>query len=209
MRRQFTVTVGSRLFRGLFAALLVFFALAYASPAFAGCTPPETTITAGPSGYVASASASFSFTSDCIFATFQCSLDGSTFATCTSPASYTVANGSHTFRVRAIYGKHVDGSPASRTWTADTIVPNTTITAAPSSPTANATLTFSFTATETVSRFDCSLDAASWFTCSSPQSVGPVSDGVHEFRVRAVDLAGNTDASPAFSDVLVDAESCQ
>jgi hypothetical protein len=87
--------------------------------------PPDTTITAGPSGAVASASASFSFTTSEAGATFACSLDNGSFTSCVTPKSYSsLADGSHTFRVRAIDSAgNVDPTPASRTWTADTSKP--------------------------------------------------------------------------------------
>jgi hypothetical protein len=80
--------------------------------------PPNTNITAGPSGTVSNSSASFSFGSD-KSATYECSLNGSAFAPCTSPKSYSdLADGQHTFRVRAEdTAGSVDQSPASRTWT--------------------------------------------------------------------------------------------
>src|SRR5262249_50402474 len=65
-------------------------------------SPPDTSISTGPSGNVASSSASISFTSTEVGATFECRLDGSSFASCTSPKAYTgLADGSHTFDVRA------------------------------------------------------------------------------------------------------------
>ncbi|HKH20709.1 MAG TPA: Ig-like domain-containing protein, partial [Gammaproteobacteria bacterium] len=63
---------------------------------------PDTTITVGPSGTVASAAASFSFTATEAGSIFACSLDGAAFSACSSPQNYTnLANGSHTFQVRA------------------------------------------------------------------------------------------------------------
>lgn len=189
------------------------FGLGFASPAEAfTCLrneTPNTFIDSGPSGTVASTTATFGFSASCTPVTYQCKLDGGAYASCTTPKTYTgLSQGSHTFSVRAANGGLVDLSPATRTWTVDTVVPNTTITSSPPSPTSNATLQFSFTATEAVLRFDCSLDAATWSTCVSPASM-TAADGLHEFRVRAVDFAGNTDATPAFVDVLVNAEVCQ
>ncbi len=88
-------------------------------------TPPNTTITSGPSGVTRSTSASFRFSSSEAGSRFQCSLDGSAFASCSSPKGYAdLKNGRHTFRVRAIdQAGNVDASPASRTWTVDTIKP--------------------------------------------------------------------------------------
>jgi hypothetical protein len=44
----------------------------------------------------------FSFSADTAGATFECKLDKGAFAPCTSPASYKVKPGSHTFSVRAL-----------------------------------------------------------------------------------------------------------
>jgi Bacterial Ig-like domain/RTX calcium-binding nonapeptide repeat (4 copies) len=93
-------------------------------------TPPETTIASGPSGYVKSTSASFSFLSSESGSTFQCSRDGSTFSACTSPKSYPgpLSQGSHTFRVRAIdKAGNIDATPASRSWFVDNVDPKGTI----------------------------------------------------------------------------------
>jgi hypothetical protein len=92
-------------------------------------TPPDTTIDSGPSGYVKSTCASFSFSSSEADSNFKCRLDGSTFATCTSLQSYSsLSQGSHTFRVKAIdKDANVDASPASRSWFVDTKVPTGTI----------------------------------------------------------------------------------
>ena len=81
--------------------------------------PPDTIIDSGPTGTVATSSASFSFHASQTGSTFACRLDGGSFATCSSPATYTnLANGPHTFEVRATDpAGNTDGSPASRGWT--------------------------------------------------------------------------------------------
>lgn len=80
-------------------------------------TPPETTITSGPSDSTSSTSASFSFTSS-EPGSFQCSLDGAGFTACSSPKTYTaLSDGQHTFEVRAIdRAGNVDPTPARREW---------------------------------------------------------------------------------------------
>ena len=85
--------------------------------------PPDTTITSGPSEPTSSDSARLWFSSDQRGVLFECSLDGATFAPCTSQVAEDYADlpdGSHTFEVRAVdmAGK-ADPSPASRTWTVD------------------------------------------------------------------------------------------
>lgn len=49
-------------------------------------------------------------------ASFQCSLDGSDFAACTSPYTVKVKKGNHIFKVRAIDGAGNVGSYASDQW---------------------------------------------------------------------------------------------
>lgn len=85
-------------------------------------TPPETTITSGPSGTVNSSTATFAFSSSESGSTFECRLDGGAWIACPSPKEYTgLSNGSHTFEVRATDSAgNVDSSPASGTWTVDT-----------------------------------------------------------------------------------------
>ena len=86
-------------------------------------TPPDTTMTSGPSSPTPNTSASFVFTgtdgTGLGVARFECKLDSSSFATCTSPKSYTgLANGVHTFAARAIdVANNVDPTPAVFTWT--------------------------------------------------------------------------------------------
>ena len=82
-------------------------------------TPPETTITSGPSGEVGATNASFTFTSSEPGSTFACSLDGAAFSGCTSPASYaSLALGPHTFAVQATDpAGNPDSTPAEANWT--------------------------------------------------------------------------------------------
>jgi len=85
-------------------------------------TPPDTTINSGPSDTVGTADATFTFSATEGGSTFACRLDGAAFGSCTSPEAYTgLADGSHTFEVRAVDPVgNVDPSPASRTWAVDT-----------------------------------------------------------------------------------------
>ena len=85
-------------------------------------TPPDTTITSGPSGTTSSTTASFEFSSSEGGSTFECQLDQGAFAGCTSPKSYSgLAPGSHTFSVRATDAAgNVDPTPATSTWTITT-----------------------------------------------------------------------------------------
>ncbi len=169
-------------------------------------TPPDTNILTGPSGTVNSNSATFTFDSTETGSTFECSLDAGAFVACTSPQNYTsLAEGSHTFQVRATDGAgNTDPTPAERTWTVDTTPPDTTITASPSDPSNSTSASFEFESTETGSTFECSLDGGAFAACTSPQNYTGLSDGSHTFQVRATDAAGNTDPSAASHTWVVD-----
>ncbi len=166
--------------------------------------PPETTITAGPSGTTTSTSASFSFDSSESGSSFACKLDEGSYGSCTSPKAYSgLSLGSHTFSVRATDAAgNTDATPATRTWTvesapADTTPPETTITSGPSGETSETSASFSFDSSESGSSFACKLDEGSYGSCTSPKAYSGLSLGSHTFSVRATDAAGNTDATPA------------
>ena len=81
-------------------------------------TPPETTISSGPSANTTATGATFSFVSSESGSTFACKIDGGKWSRCKSPRAYTaLAIGSHTFSVRAKDAAgNVDASPAARSW---------------------------------------------------------------------------------------------
>jgi hypothetical protein len=178
-------------------------------------TPPDTTITSNPTNPSNSSSATFTFTgSDNLTPagslTFQCQIDGGGFSACTSPRTYTgLADGSHTFQVRATdQSGNVDPTPASYTWIVDATAPNTTITANPTNPSASTTAGFSFTGNDGsgtgVASFQCQLDGGGFSPCTSPQTYTGLSQGSHTFEVRAVDVAGNQDPTPATYTWVID-----
>jgi hypothetical protein len=80
--------------------------------------PPDTTITKGPKDKTKKKTATFEFTGTDAraVASFQCKLDGSAFAGCTSPHTVKVNKGKHTFQVQAIDQAGNVGSPATDTW---------------------------------------------------------------------------------------------
>jgi large repetitive protein len=166
-------------------------------------TPPDTTIAGSPPP-LTDATASFSFSgsdgSGSGVASFQCALDGGAFSACTSPKSYTLASGSHTFAVRAIdQAGNVDPSPDTFTWTVDANPPDTTISSNPPNPSPSASASFGFNGSDpggSVASFQCKLDGAGFSACTSPKSYSGLADGQHTFSVRAVDQAGNVDPSP-------------
>src|SRR5512141_1110263 len=108
---------------GLLALVL---ALSIGPQAALAAGAPDTTITSGPSGWLASRSAKFTFIASVAGSTFMCKLDGQVWKLCASPKSYSsLKQGVHTFRVKARNGTIVDRTPAIRTFTVDTLAPPT------------------------------------------------------------------------------------
>ena len=169
-------------------------------------TAPETTIDDGPASPTNNTSAAFEFSATESEASFECSLDGSGFASCTTPREYTgLAEGSHTVEVRATdRARNTDPTPASHTWTIDTTAPETTIDDGSAAETTATSAAFEFSATESEAIFDCSLDGAAFERCTSGAEYADLAEGSHTFEVRATDLAGNSDATPATATWTVD-----
>jgi hypothetical protein len=79
----------------------------------------------------------------------------------------------------------------------DTTPPDTMIIGGPSGTTTSTSASFAFSSDEAGSTFECALDGGSFSACSSPKAYSNLSTGEHTFQVRATDLAGNTDQTPA------------
>ena len=79
----------------------------------------------------------------------------------------------------------------------DTTPPGTRITTAPTRRTKIRRAKFRFVSTEASSVFQCKLDRGRWLQCRSPKVYRGLRKGVHVFRVRARDAAGNIDPTPA------------
>ncbi len=90
----------------------------------------------------------------------------------------------------------------------DTIPPETSILSAPSAFDHDNTPTFTFSGDDGlnsgISAFFCSVDGSPYTTCTSPYTLSELSDGPHTFDVYAIDLMGNSDASPASHAWAVD-----
>lgn len=77
---------------------------------------PDTTIVSGPKGVTKDDRAQFSFSSNHPNSTFECSHNETPFSPCSTPQTYlNLADGSHSFRVRATDGDgSTDSAPATR-----------------------------------------------------------------------------------------------
>ncbi|MGI8730357.1 MAG: Ig-like domain-containing protein, partial [Solirubrobacteraceae bacterium] len=95
----------------------------------------------------------------------------------------------------------------------DTIAPQTVISSAPSAMHDSTTASFTFAIAsvsgappETAVSFECRLDAAAtgFAPCDASHTISGLAQGPHTLGVRAVDAAGNADATPATSTFTVD-----
>ena len=77
---------------------------------------PDTKIDKGPKKKTKKKKATFEFSSTTAGTTFECRVDGKTFAPCTSPFEVKVKKGKHEFEVRAVLAGVSDGSPAKQDW---------------------------------------------------------------------------------------------
>lgn len=167
--------------------------------------PPNTTITGGPSGPTNDVTPTFVFTSSETGSTFECRVDDAAFEDCTNPFTPELEDGTYTLEVRAIDGAgNVDATPASRSFTVDTVAPDTTITGGPEGTTNDNTPTFTFEASEPGVTFECGFNGALNSDCTSPYTSSGIGDGEHTFEVLATDAAGNVEVSAASRTFTLD-----
>ena len=158
--------------------------------------PPVTTIESEPAAETNSTEAKVSFKAD-ESATFECKLDGGSFKSCSSPYTVTgLAQGSHTFEVKATdTAGNKETTAKSYTWTVNTTPPVTTIESEPAADSNSTEAKFTFKADKSAT-FECKLDGGAFKSCSSPYTVTGLAQGSHTVEVRATDLVGNKESTP-------------
>jgi large repetitive protein len=193
-------------------------------------TAPETTIDSNPSNPSNSSSADFTFSGSDVGGSgvvgFQCEIDAGGFTACTSPKSYPgLADGSHTFKVRAIDATgNVDASPAAFTWTIDTVRPDVYINQASGQPdpTSGSTIHFTAVFNEPVSGFtngDVTLSGTAGATTVVVTEIAPNDGTTYDVAVsgmtndgtvivsivanKATDAAGNGNTDSSSTDNTV------
>jgi hypothetical protein len=169
---------------------------------------PRTTIAASVGAQTNRTDATFTLTASRSPATFACSVDGKAFAGCgPTLALRGLAAGRHELRVVATDRfRQVEAAPAAFAWTVDLTPPDTWVLAV----TRDAQGLVSF-ASEAGATFQCRFGTGDWSPCATGLSVAVPAPAL---AVRAVDQAGNIDASPAnvalaAGQAAVDAETPQ
>jgi hypothetical protein len=112
-------------------------------------------------------------------------------------ASPALPAGTYTVEAEQLNSASGTGTSAPVTFTVDLTPPDTVIDTGPADPDESTTASFTFHATESPATFQCSVDGAAYATCSSGQDFAGLQDRQHTFAVRAIDRAGNSDATPA------------
>jgi Bacterial Ig-like domain len=169
---------------------------------------PTATIDGGPNDPTPTAKATptFLFSSVDATATFECALDGGSFAACSSPyTTAPLADGPHHIEVRAVDPAGNRGPAATRYFTvaADRTAPETVLVTFPPAQTPERTPVFEFVASEANATFECSLDGGAFAACTSPWTSQYLSLGPHRLEVRALDAFGNRDPTPALAEFTV------
>jgi hypothetical protein len=173
-------------------------------------TPPVATIDSGPPAFTKSMTAIFAFSgSDDVSPSdkvgLRCRLSFQALEPCASPKEYTaLPEAQYTLRVRATDEAGNVSAAAIYAWTVDLTPPETTIDTGPPDRTNNSAATVTFSSDDPSATFECNVDARGFVPCSSPFASEPLSDGSHTVEVRATDLAGNVDTSPAIIAFTVD-----
>ena len=164
-----------------------------------------------------STSATFAFTDSEQDATFECSLNGAAFASCSSPKTYAgLTSGTQSFAVRAADPAGNRSAATTHTWTVDATPPTVSLLLpAAGSATGDATTTFSGTAgtapgdsaTVTVNVYSGSTTAGTLIQtltatrgpggAYSVEASSPLADGTYTGQAHQADDAGNTGQSSA------------
>ncbi len=151
----------------------------------------------------------------------ECNIDNSKFVRCTSPFIFPnlLKDGNHTFNVLSEDSAgNKDLTPASFSWTVDTVPPvisiNTAIDGNNNTLSTNGnsdsnSIGFAFSSTDTggvgVDRLECNMDNSKFVACTSPFIFRNVlKDGTHTFRIKAEDNIGNISPAPASFSWTVD-----
>jgi hypothetical protein len=172
-------------------------------------TPVTVTVDSAPPATTGATTATLAFhTNKTRNVSYSCTLSsgGAVVATdpfCSSPKVFTgLPDRSYRATVTATFapafGGALTSSAQSTDWLVDTAAPDTTLSGGPSEGTLTTDRAATFQiASEPGAQLQCALDGAAFAACPATVALTGLDLGSHTFRARAVDAAGNADASPA------------
>ena len=131
-----------------------------------------------------------------------------------SPAAVTVKDNTPGWTVTAAAADCVDkaankaAAGATKTVKIDKTAPSTDLDSGPESVTGAASATFKYRGSDPLSgvaKFECRIDGGAYSTCpASGKTYSGLAEGSHTFDVRAFDVAGNPDSTPASMSWTID-----
>jgi hypothetical protein len=148
--------------------------------------PPAPALSGRPDALSNRRDAVFRFTDRDAEARFRCRVDGGPLRSCGSPATFSLADGAHTFAVNAVDRAGNAGAASTAAWSIDATPPP-----APEFGELNGDRV-SFSDAEPGVRFTCALDDGPAASCASPLELP---EGQHGLTVTAYDAAGNGTAT--------------
>jgi hypothetical protein len=155
--------------------------------------PAPPSIDSGPEANTNNPVASFSFTMPAGATQLRCSLDGASYADCTSPFSTAaLVDGPHTLLVLDRDAANNESGATPYHWTVDTVAPPAPAVAGPAALTNSTTAQFSITDADATATFSCARDGGPAVPCVSDQTYASLGNGPHALTVMATDPAGNT-----------------
>jgi hypothetical protein len=172
---------------------------------------PDTYIDDAPATGTTATSATFTFNSTLLPATFACTLDGGASTPCTSPfATGALGQGQHTFTVASTFNGLTDPAAATYTWTVDTVAPGP-----PSGLTAAAPTPYGVNLSWSAGSDNLGVTGYDVLRNGVPvTTTGPVTSFIdqtaapntaYQYQVRSRDVAGNVSAYTAPASVTTPA----
>jgi autotransporter-associated beta strand protein len=175
---------------------------------------PTVTVTAQPATMTNSTTATFTFTgSDPVAGgvssgvnRFDYQLDGGSFTTAANPVTLNgLAEGNHTFAVRAVDNAGNIGTPVTYSWAIDRTAPTASLGSPPAVTAGTATFTVtgadptSAGVSSGINHLQYQLDGGAFATTGATINLTNLSGGNHTIAVRAVDNAGNVGSAASFT----------
>lgn len=182
----------------------------YLSTTGGDTTPPTITLDSAPPSRTNQTTVEFAVDGNEENLLYECQVNGGPWIGCSdAPTLPDLEAGEYTASIRAIDEAGHRSNVLTHSWTVDTTAPSTTIASVPAEQSPEESATFTFSSDDGDATFECrrSLDGgdfSAWAACTNPVTLNGLAEGEHRLEVRAVDLAGNADASPAAYSWTVD-----
>lgn len=174
------------------------------SSSLGGLGATSVQLTLSPQSLTSSRNVRFTFSSPSAhYSHSMCQLDSTEPYRCSSPVEFAgLSDGEHSLTITPFGFDQQAGQPARHVWRIDSTPPSVNITNRPSSLTSSSAAQFVFSTQDAAPgevRAECSLNNQAFSPCSSPVNYSGLSSQNHNFRVRALDMAGNISQPASYS----------